>query len=540
MNIRFHQIFLTPLLSLFLQPAFAEIPAIEREALIALYNSTSGSQWHNNSGWQAATVDVCSWFGVSCDVSQGFVTELQLDANNLKGPLPESLVNLSQLSLISINYNGVYSDSQSVNDFVQSKSELNYQNSQTLDARGVSFDVVGSNSLQLSWDTAGYLDNDGGYRVYLAQQIDSESGSVTTEFIKQGDDIVGKNNLTSTLSDLQTCRQYFVKIISYTDAHPANSHAIESDGLNAPIMGTITGLDESCQIIGSPYNDSFSVDQNSSSAVSAIIEVSANGERHYQLSGSLVFNIDGGAGDDSLTVIGEQDNTWIITDNNSGDVNGDLFSSIEHLIGGAGTDNFNLLDGVSLDSSINGNIVNITGEMDVIINGDVTAESISVVAVNSVELGSSLNVIGELLVTTENITSSNSCESVSSSVTLSGGDYTVVSVDCPITVVSIPLGEAPILLPYSLYADVELSTVEITPLSQEDLLQLDGFEFPTDDGNTCILSQGQCIAEDGSVYVLNDDGSKLVKENAGNGSLGFLSLFLFMIYSCLRFNRRAI
>ena len=540
MNIRFHRIFITPLFSLCLQPAFAEIPDIERQALIALFSSTSGSQWHNNSGWQAASADTCSWYGVSCDVSQGFVTELQLDANNLKGSLPESLVNLSQLNRISLNYNGAYSDNQSVNDFVQSKSELNYQNSQTLDAVGVNFDVVGSNRLQLSWDTVGYLDNDGGYRVYLAQQIDSESGSVTTEFVKQGEDIVGKVNTLTTLTELQPCRQYFVKIISYTDAHLANSNAIESDGLNAPVMGTITGLDENCQIIGSAYNDTFSIDQNSSSAATAITEVSANGERNYQLSGSQAFNIDGGAGDDSLTVIGEQDNTWTITDNNAGDVNGNLFSSIEHLIGGAGTDNFNLLDDVSLDSSIDGNIVNVSGEMDVIINGDITAEALSLVAVNSVKLGSSLNVVGDVLVTTENITASYSCESVSSSVTLSGSDYTVVSIDCPITAGSIPIGEAAIFPPSSFYTEVELSPVEINPLSLEDLLLLDGMEIPTDDGNTCILSQGQCIAEDGSVYVLNDDGSKLVRENSANGSLGFLSLFLCLIYSCFRFNRRAI
>ena len=495
MNIRFRRIFLTSLFSLCLQPAFAEIPSIEREALIALYSSTSGSQWHNNSGWQAASADVCSWYGVSCDVSQGFVTELQLDANNLKGPLPESLVNLSQLSLISINYNGVYSDSQSVNDFVQSKSELNYQNSQTLDAVGVNFDVIGSNRLQLSWETVGYLDNDGGYRVYLAQQIDSESGSVTTEFVKQGEDIVGKANTTTTLTELQPCRQYFVKIISYTDAHPANNNAIESDGLNAPVMSTITGLDESCQIIGSPYNDSFSIDQSTTSAATAIIEVSANGERNYQLSGSQAFHIDGGAGNDSLTVLGEQGNTWTVS-TNAGDVNGNTFNDIEILIGGTGADVFNI-NGV----------------------GDV-------ISIGSTESGSTWDL-------------ASSCNSTNNA-TLSSSDYTVVSNDCSITAGSISIGEAPIFIPSSFYTDVELSPVEITPLSQEDLLQLDGFEIPTSDGNTCILSQGQCIADDGSVYVLNDDGSKLVRENTGNGSMGFLGLFLCLIISCFRFKRREI
>lgn len=565
MNIRFHQIFFTPLLSLCLQPAFAEIPAIEREALIALYNSTSGSQWHNNSGWQESTADVCSWYGVGCDVSQGSVTELQLDANNLKGSLPESLVNLSQLNRISINYNGVYSDNPSVNDFVQSKSELNYQNSQTLDAVGINFDVIGGNSLQLSWDTVSYLDNDGGYRVYLAQQIDSESGSVTTEFVKQGEDIVGKTNTTTTLTDLLPCRQYFVKIIAYTDAHPANSNAIESDGFNAPIMGMITGFNESCQIMGSPYNDSFSIDQNTGSAATAIIEVSANGERNYQLSGSQTFNIDGGAGNDSLMAIGEQENTWTITDSNAGDVNGNLFSGIESLVGGSGADTFNVtgdfsgsIDGGAGEDSlrmlgeqgntwtvgsnagdVNGNTFNDieiliggTGADAFTINGSISGAIYGGAGVGDVLFGSTESD------STWNIPSS--CD-LTNSATLSSGNYTAVSNDCSISAGGISIGEGGAISLTSLpYPEVELSAIVIDPLSLEEAFSIDGFEFPTEDGNTCTASQGQCIAEDGSVYVLNDDGSKLVKENSANGSLDFLSLFLCLMYSCFRFNRRAI
>jgi len=567
LNTRLHRIFYTSLLSFCLQPAFAEIPPIEREALLALYNNTSGSQWHNNSGWQAATADTCSWYGVSCDVNQSFVTELQLDANNLKGPLPESLVNLSQLSRISINYNGVYSDSQSVNDFVQGNSELNYQNSQTLDASGARFDMVSNNSLQLSWDMASYLDNDGGYRIYLAEQIDSESGSVTTEFVKQGEDIVGKANTTTTLTELQACRQYFVKIISYTDAHSANSHAIESDGLNAQVMGTITGFDKSCKIIGSPYNDTFSIDQNISDAPIAIIEVAASGERNYQLSGSQVSNIDGGAGDDSLTILGEQDNTWIVTGNNSGDVNGNFFSSIESLIGGSGLDTFNVTDGFSgsIDGGAGDDSLTILGEQDntwtVTGNnsGDVNGNLFS--SIESLIGGSgadTFNITGDILgsidggvgvgVDTISIDSSelasnwdilSSCDSTNN-VTLSSTDYTAVSNNCTTSAGIISAGEGGILLSGTLNPELVSLVGEITPLSQEDILQLDGLEIPTDDGNTCTFSQGRCIAEDGSVYVLSDDGSKLVKENAASGSLGFLSLFLCLICAGFRFKKRAI
>ena len=54
---------------------FAGIPSIERAALIALYNSTDGSSWSNNSGWKNGTLffdgfqvpgTECTWHGVTC------------------------------------------------------------------------------------------------------------------------------------------------------------------------------------------------------------------------------------------------------------------------------------------------------------------------------------------------------------------------------------------------------------------------------------------------------------------------------------------
>ena len=54
----------------------ASIPATQREALIALYNSTDGDNWTKNNGWQDPPLDVDgfampgtenTWHGITCD-----------------------------------------------------------------------------------------------------------------------------------------------------------------------------------------------------------------------------------------------------------------------------------------------------------------------------------------------------------------------------------------------------------------------------------------------------------------------------------------
>ncbi|MCE7988315.1 MAG: alpha/beta fold hydrolase [Caldilinea sp. CFX5] len=71
-----------------------EIPTSECNALVALYNSTNGANWVNNSGWRVALTP-CSWFGVTC--FNGHVDMLNLPDNRLNGNLPAQLADLPQL-----------------------------------------------------------------------------------------------------------------------------------------------------------------------------------------------------------------------------------------------------------------------------------------------------------------------------------------------------------------------------------------------------------------------------------------------------------
>ena len=75
------------------QKLSAQVPAQDSLALVALYDSTDGANWTDNTGWLTGTVS--TWFGVT--VSAGRVTEISLESNNLSGTIPSEIGNLTNL-----------------------------------------------------------------------------------------------------------------------------------------------------------------------------------------------------------------------------------------------------------------------------------------------------------------------------------------------------------------------------------------------------------------------------------------------------------
>ena len=73
-------------------PTAAEL---DRAVLEALYDSTDGANWTTSTNWKIAD-DPGVWHGVVVN-SDGRVTELHLNNNNLVGPLPTTLSNLTAL-----------------------------------------------------------------------------------------------------------------------------------------------------------------------------------------------------------------------------------------------------------------------------------------------------------------------------------------------------------------------------------------------------------------------------------------------------------
>lgn len=83
----------------------SEIPTAECQALVSLYEQTSGRAWENQDDWLDTTTP-CSWFGVSC--TAGHVTGLELPENNLIGLLPTTVGDLEQLSELVISDNQLH------------------------------------------------------------------------------------------------------------------------------------------------------------------------------------------------------------------------------------------------------------------------------------------------------------------------------------------------------------------------------------------------------------------------------------------------
>jgi hypothetical protein len=88
------------------------IPATERVALIALYNSTNGSSWADNSGWKTPPLHTDgfampgtegSWNGVT--VESDHVIDIELSGNRLIGTIPSQLGNLSHLINLALRNN---------------------------------------------------------------------------------------------------------------------------------------------------------------------------------------------------------------------------------------------------------------------------------------------------------------------------------------------------------------------------------------------------------------------------------------------------
>ena len=82
--------------------AVTEIPKIQCEALVTLYNATGGDNWSDNTNW-LATNTPCSWHGITCEA--GNVTELALYSNQLSGSIPSEIGNLTALTELSLPSN---------------------------------------------------------------------------------------------------------------------------------------------------------------------------------------------------------------------------------------------------------------------------------------------------------------------------------------------------------------------------------------------------------------------------------------------------
>jgi Leucine-rich repeat (LRR) protein len=82
-------------------PALASPKETDSMALVALYNSTNGPGWTNNTNW--LTGPVSSWYGITLDSNR--VINISLNENNLSGTIPADIGNLSKLQGLYMHNN---------------------------------------------------------------------------------------------------------------------------------------------------------------------------------------------------------------------------------------------------------------------------------------------------------------------------------------------------------------------------------------------------------------------------------------------------
>jgi hypothetical protein len=85
--------------------SYAQIPQIERDALVALYNSTDGANWTDNTGWMGEAGTECDWQGITC--SNDSVTLIRFYNNALTGTIPAELSNLKSLTSLNLGDNSL-------------------------------------------------------------------------------------------------------------------------------------------------------------------------------------------------------------------------------------------------------------------------------------------------------------------------------------------------------------------------------------------------------------------------------------------------
>ena len=75
----------------------------ERQALVAFFEATGGSQWKNNDGW-LSDKDHCDWFGIRCWKNKK-VQSLSLEDNGLIGTITQEIGELTQLQTLNLSKN---------------------------------------------------------------------------------------------------------------------------------------------------------------------------------------------------------------------------------------------------------------------------------------------------------------------------------------------------------------------------------------------------------------------------------------------------
>ncbi len=255
----------------------AILTTLERNALIAIFNSTGGNSWTTQTNWKTnpSTFNIVgtegTWHGVKLELagSSGFLTvteldlsfnnltgeippavyelvnlkklklngnrltgavstnistlsvltELRLDQNALIGPLTNSFQILQNLNVLNLRFNGLYTSNDPLNTFITTL-DADWKNTQTIAPSNFSSEELSPTSTKISWTPIQYTGNDGFYILKFGTVP-----GVYTETIPTSNKSISE----ITLNNLNPAGTYFMAMQTVTQPHQNNLNMITSE-----------------------------------------------------------------------------------------------------------------------------------------------------------------------------------------------------------------------------------------------------------------------------------------------------------------------
>ncbi|MEN8219915.1 MAG: S8 family serine peptidase [Pseudomonadota bacterium] len=204
------------LLSTFNCSQVTEIPEMECEALVALYDNTDGDNWTDNSGWIETTTPICSWKGVKC--GGGHVSSLVLSSNGLDGSIPADLSNLNNLKKLFLDSNELCGeipvDLKNLSNITKLKLDNNHLTASApklikwLDKHNPGWKATQTPcpqaecKLQFSSATYSIVEN-AGQATITVTRTDSSDGAVSVEYATSDDTATAPDDYTQTTGTLK-------------------------------------------------------------------------------------------------------------------------------------------------------------------------------------------------------------------------------------------------------------------------------------------------------------------------------------------------
>jgi Leucine-rich repeat (LRR) protein len=161
------------------------VPHSEWQALVALFNSTNGENWTDNSGWNTTenTLGVEDWFGIT--IENGHVTEIFLKNNKLNGIIPYQIGDLPFLTTLNLAKNDISGIIPPEISSLQDLLELQlYSNEMTGEIPGELINIPGLRIIRL-------FDNQ------LTGEIPAELGNLSSLVVLE----LTRNQLTGTIPE---------------------------------------------------------------------------------------------------------------------------------------------------------------------------------------------------------------------------------------------------------------------------------------------------------------------------------------------------